>query len=68
MNKLLGQLKAMFSASHGSRNGDEAYLEQATDIYDLERRMSEIEHRQGGAFSANIGPLGALVNHWSPRW
>lgn len=24
---------------------DEAYLSQATDIYDLERRITEIDHR-----------------------
>ncbi len=68
MNKFLGPFKAMFSAGRSTRNHDEAYLAQAADIYDLERRLSELEHRQGGAFSAHIGPLGALANHWNPRW
>ena len=68
MNTFLGQLKAMFSAHRSAQGDAEAYLGQATDRGDLERRMRELERRRGGAFSAHIGPLGALANHWSPRW
>ncbi len=51
MSKLLGLIQALLPEIEPQQARDQAYLAQAVDIYDLERRMREIEHR--GRSAAN---------------
>ena len=51
MSKLLGLIQAILPEIEPQQARDQAYLEQSVDIYDLERRMREIEQR--GRTSAN---------------
>lgn len=44
MNAVFRFFKQLFSVP-SQREQDEAYLSQATDIYDLERRMRQIDRR-----------------------
>ena len=43
MSKLLEFFKALISIDESSQARDEAYLAEAVDNYDLERRMREID-------------------------
>ena len=44
MNALIQTLTGIFSlTSMGTQNQDDQYLAESTDIYDLERRMRQIE-------------------------
>ncbi|MEO8312917.1 MAG: DUF3563 family protein [Caldimonas sp.] len=51
MSKLFGLIQAMLPAAEPQLARDEAYLAQSVDIYDLERRMREIDQR--GRHAAN---------------
>jgi hypothetical protein len=51
VSKLLGLIQAILPEIEPQQARDQAYLEQSVDIYDLERRMREIEQR--GRTSAN---------------
>ena len=51
MSKILGLLQAMLPEIEPQQSRDQAYLAQSVDIYDLERRMREIDHR--GRVAAN---------------
>ena len=45
MIPLLHVLKSLFAGPRPQREIDEAYLAESVDIYDLERRMREIDER-----------------------
>jgi len=45
VSKLFGLIQAMLPEIEPQQARDQAYLAQSVDIYDLERRMREIEHR-----------------------
>jgi len=45
MTKLLNLLKSLLPAIESQKERDEAYMADAVDIYDLERRMREIDER-----------------------
>jgi len=45
MTSLLKFLKSLLPAVESQRDRDEAYMAGAVDIYDLERRMREIDER-----------------------
>ena len=45
MSKLLGLIQAMLPSAEPEFARSEAYLAQSVDIYDLERRMREIDER-----------------------
>ena len=51
MSKLLGLFQAMLPEIEPQQARDQAYLDQSVDIYDLERRMREIDQR--GRTAAN---------------
>ena len=51
MPKFLGLIQALLPEVEPQRSRDQAYLEQSVDIYDLERRMREIDQR--GRCAAN---------------
>ena len=50
-SKLLGLIQAILPEIEPQQTRDQAYLEQSVDIYDLERRMREIDQR--GRSAAN---------------
>jgi hypothetical protein len=45
MSKLLELIKALIPTIEQQHARDEAYLAESVDIYDLERRMREIDRR-----------------------
>jgi hypothetical protein len=45
MSKLLELIKALMPTIESQHVRDEAYLAESVDIYDLERRMREIDRR-----------------------
>lgn len=45
MFQLLKLLASLVPSIPTQQQRDEAYLNQATDIYDVERRIAEIDHR-----------------------
>ena len=45
MSNLLNFLKSLLPTIESQHERDEAYMAQAVDIYDLERRMREIDER-----------------------
>ena len=45
MSKLLGLIQALLPEIEPQQSRDQAYLAQSVDIYDLERRMREIDQR-----------------------
>ena len=51
MSKFFGLIQAILPEIEPQQARDQAYLEQSVDIYDLERRMREIEQR--GRSAAN---------------
>ena len=56
MSKLLELIKALTPSIEPQRARDEAYLAESVDIYDLERRMREIDCRsQNGSGSFWLG-------------
>ncbi len=44
MSKLVELIKALVPGFKSQQQVDEAYLAQSSDIYDLERRMNEMDH------------------------
>jgi len=58
VSKLLGLMQAMLPHIEPQQARDEAYLAQSVDIYDLERRMREIEQRGRAAASDLTFSLG----------
>ena len=60
MNALIQTLTGIFSlTSTGPQNQDDQYLAESTDIYDLERRMRQIEAGQRAL--TNSGPYGIFM-------
>ena len=58
MSKLLGLFQAMLPEIEPQQARDQAYLDQSVDIYDLERRMREIDQRSrsaGGDLTFSLG-------------
>ena len=51
MSRLFGLIQAILPEIEPQRARDEAYLAESVDIYDLERRMREIDQR--GRSAAN---------------
>ena len=49
MSSLLHFLNALLPSIESQHERDEAYLAESTDIYDLERRMRDIDDRGRGA-------------------
>jgi hypothetical protein len=45
MSRLIELIKALIPRIESQRANDEAYLAASVDIYDLERRMHEIDER-----------------------
>ncbi len=45
MSRLFALLKILIPTAESRSAHDEAYLAEAVDIYDLERRMEEIDRR-----------------------
>lgn len=52
MTNLLNFLKSLLPSIESQQDRDEAYMAEAVDIYDLERRMRDIDERGR--------------RHWSP--
>ena len=60
MNALIKTLTGIFSlSSMAQQNQDDEYLADSTDIYDLERRMRQIE--AGTRALTNSGPYGIFM-------
>ena len=60
MTSLLKTLTGIFSASPSdAQNQDDRYLADATDIYDLERRMRQIEAGDRALYTS--GPYGIYM-------
>ena len=49
VSKLFGLIQALLPEVEPQQARDQAYLAQSVDIYDLERRMREIDQRGRGA-------------------
>ena len=49
MSKLFGLIQALLPDVEPQQARDQAYLAQSVDIYDLERRMRELDQRSRGA-------------------
>ena len=58
MSKLLGLVQAILPELEPRQSRDQAYLEQSVDIYDLERRMRELEQRSRSSASDLTFSLG----------
>jgi hypothetical protein len=54
MTKLLQLLKSLLPVVKSQQEQDEAYLADSIDIYDLERRMREIDQRGRSSASALV--------------
>jgi len=59
MNALLSSIKSLFTVSQPHQDRDEQYLAEAADIYDLERRMRELDSGRYNAYS--IGSQGIFT-------
>jgi hypothetical protein len=56
MSSLLQLLKSFVFGSPSRHEADEAYLAESVDIYDLERRMREIDQRgRAPAYGVSLG-------------
>jgi hypothetical protein len=55
---LIGLLRALVPTVEPRLVRDEAYLAQSVDIYDLERRMEELERRSRGVSQDLVYSLG----------
>lgn len=49
MSKLVQLIKALAPNFKSQKDTEDAYLSKSTDVYDLERRMHEIDLRGGSA-------------------
>ena len=59
MNALMNSLKTLFSATAPEQNRDEQYLAEAADIYDLERRMRQVDSGRHNLYA--IGSYGIFM-------
>jgi len=57
MSRIFGLIKALFPKIQSAQDRDEAYLAEAVDVVDLERRIREIDHR---ARARHLGPQFAV--------
>jgi hypothetical protein len=48
LHRIEGQLAERLHGAHVVESADEAYLAEAVDVYDLERRMHEVDERGAG--------------------
>jgi len=55
MHHLIEILKSIVPAMPSQQSRDEAYLSEAVDIYDVERRIWEIDHRVSQSLSHSLG-------------
>ena len=55
MSQLTALLKSFVPHMPSQQERDEEYLSEAVDVYDVERRMWEIDHRAAHAFSPAVG-------------
>lgn len=63
MSPIVGLIKALVPHFPTQQELDEAYLNQAVDIYDVERRMAEIDHRMAAPASDYYhSALGGLLH------
>jgi hypothetical protein len=60
MFHLFALLKALMPSVPSQQQRDEAYLSEATDIYDVERRIAEIDHRAARP-AAHLRALGGAL-------
>jgi hypothetical protein len=58
VSTFLGLLKALVPTVQPRLVRDEAYLAQSVDIYDLERRMQELDRQQRGVSQDLVYSLG----------
>jgi len=58
VSKLLGLIEAILPEIEPQQARDQAYLAESVDIYDLERRMREIDQRGRSAASPLTVSLG----------
>ena len=54
MSKLLGLIQAILPEIEPQQARDQAYLAESVDIYDLERRMREIDERSRSAAANDL--------------
>ena len=55
MHHLIEILKSIVPPMPSQQARDEAYLSEAVDIYDVERRIWEIDHRVSQSLSQSLG-------------
>jgi Protein of unknown function (DUF3563) len=55
MSHLVALIKSLFPHVPSQKERDVAYLNQSTDIYDIERRMQEIDSRRRHTFGLTPG-------------
>ena len=65
--RLIKAIKATYTGTDLLYKSDEAYLAQAVDIYDVERRMQELETRGYRYAPSRVRTFGALADHWCQR-
>ena len=58
MSRLLGLIEAILPEIEPQQARDQAYLAESVDIYDLERRMREIDQRGRSAANGLTFSLG----------
>lgn len=57
MSKFIRLIKALALSAKSQKDLDNAYLSESTDVYDLERRMREIDLRgRSSARALSFGP------------
>lgn len=61
-------LEKLFSPADPQQQADEAYLAQAVDVCDLERRMQDIEHRGMQFDGMPVHPAHAGAQIWQSPW
>ncbi len=61
MSPIFELIKALVPRFPSQQELDQAYLNESVDIYDVERRMWEIEHRCSPT-GTQVGGLGGLVH------
>ena len=50
MSPFIALIKSLFPHIPSQKERDDAYLNESTDIYDVERRMQEIDNRKRAPF------------------
>ena len=57
MSKFIRLIKALTLSAKSQKDLDNAYLSESTDVYDLERRMREVDLRgRSSARALTFGP------------